>query len=68
MQELVRVCFTNTPLPLLQELMRHSVRDVVRVCEPTYKVDQLNDNGITVTDLVFDDGTAPPNEVSGPIH
>jgi len=47
----------------VEELQKHSVNDVVRVCEPTYKVDQLANSGITVTDLVFDDGTAPPNQV-----
>lgn len=47
----------------VEELVRHAVLDVVRVCEPTYKVDQLKERGITVTDLVFDDGTAPPSEI-----
>lgn len=47
----------------VEELQRHEVHDVVRVCEPTYKIDTLRDNGITVTDLVFDDGTAPPTQV-----
>lgn len=47
----------------VEELCKHEVHDVVRVCEPTYKVDQLENNGITVTDLVFDDGTAPPVEI-----
>uniref|UniRef100_A0A6A7FP12 Protein tyrosine phosphatase type IVA 3-like n=2 Tax=Hirondellea gigas TaxID=1518452 RepID=A0A6A7FP12_9CRUS len=47
----------------VEELSKHAVHDVVRVCEPTYKVDQLKENGITVTDLVFDDGTAPPAEI-----
>lgn len=47
----------------VEELQKHEVLDVVRVCEPTYKVDQLANNGITVTDLVFDDGTAPPTQV-----
>jgi len=36
---------------------------VVRVCEPTYKVEELKSEGINVIDLVFDDGTFPPNEV-----
>ncbi|XP_076069591.1 protein-tyrosine phosphatase 4A family member PRL-1 isoform X2 [Oratosquilla oratoria] len=46
-----------------QELLKHQVRDVVRVCEPTYKIDELKKAGITVTDLVFDDGTFPPAEI-----
>ncbi|KAL7644820.1 UNVERIFIED_CONTAM: hypothetical protein RMT77_004633 [Armadillidium vulgare] len=47
----------------IEELKKHDVNDVVRVCEPTYKTDELRSGGITVTDLVFDDGTFPPNEV-----
>lgn len=47
-----------------QELKKHKVRDVVRVCEPTYKVEELKSMGISVTDLAYDDGTSPPVEVS----
>uniref|UniRef100_A0A1B6GB16 Uncharacterized protein n=1 Tax=Cuerna arida TaxID=1464854 RepID=A0A1B6GB16_9HEMI len=47
----------------IQELKKHKVRDVVRVCEPTYKVDELSTEGISVTDLAYDDGTSPPSEV-----
>lgn len=36
---------------------------VVRVCEPSYKVDELKNQGITVYDLEYDDGTFPPDEV-----
>ncbi|XP_075225066.1 protein-tyrosine phosphatase 4A family member PRL-1 [Lycorma delicatula] len=45
------------------ELKKHKVKDVVRVCEPTYKVEELKTEGITVTDLAYDDGTSPPAEV-----
>lgn len=47
----------------IQELKKHNVKEVVRVCEPTYKVEELKAEGINVIDLVFDDGTFPPNEV-----
>lgn len=47
----------------MQELKKHNVKDVVRVCEPTYKVEELKTEGITVTDLAYDDGTSPPAEV-----
>lgn len=47
----------------IQELKRHNVKDVVRVCEPTYKVSELKNEGINVTDLAFEDGTSPPQEV-----
>lgn len=36
----------------------------MRVCEPTYKIEELKAEGINVIDLVFDDGTFPPNEVN----
>ncbi|XP_034253061.1 protein tyrosine phosphatase type IVA 1 [Thrips palmi] len=47
----------------IQELKKHKVRDVVRVCEPTYKVEELREEGISVTDLAYDDGTSPPTTV-----
>ncbi|XP_065573564.1 PRL-1 phosphatase-like [Artemia franciscana] len=47
----------------IEELKKHDVKDVVRVCEPSYKVDELKRNGITVTDLVFEDGSYPPNDI-----
>ncbi|XP_031830536.1 PRL-1 phosphatase [Nomia melanderi] len=47
----------------IQELKKHNVKEVVRVCEPTYKIEELKAEGINVIDLVFDDGTFPPNEV-----
>lgn len=46
-----------------QELKKHNVKDVVRVCEPTYQVEELRKEGIDVTDLVFDDGTFPPSDI-----
>ena len=49
---------------MLQELKKHKVRDVVRVCEPTYKVEELREEGISVTDLAYDDGTSPPAQVT----
>ncbi|EFX63968.1 hypothetical protein DAPPUDRAFT_305822 [Daphnia pulex] len=47
----------------IEELKKHNVMDVVRVCEPTYKIEELRKEGIEVTDLVFDDGTFPPSEI-----
>ena len=49
-----------------QELKRHNAQSVVRVCEPSYKTDLLEKEGIAVTDLVFDDGTFPPAQASLP--
>jgi len=47
----------------LQELEKHGVKDVVRVCEPTYSKDKLASNGIRVMDWEFDDGNPPPPEI-----
>lgn len=55
---------TETTLPTyVEELKRHNARAVVRCCEPTYKTDLLERDSISVTDLVFDDGTFPPAPV-----
>ncbi|KAF2885001.1 hypothetical protein ILUMI_21175 [Ignelater luminosus] len=50
-------------LSYIQELKKHNVTAVVRVCEPSYKIDDLKSMGIDVYDLVYDDGTFPPTEV-----
>lgn len=47
----------------IEELKKHNAHDVVRVCEPTYKTDRLNHEGIKVLDWAFDDGSPPPNEI-----
>ncbi|XP_037081670.1 protein tyrosine phosphatase type IVA 1-like [Pollicipes pollicipes] len=64
----VRFLITDRPteaiLPAyIEELKRHNARSVVRVCEPSYKTDLLEQEGIPVTDLVFDDGHYPPAQV-----
>lgn len=50
-------------LSYLTELKRHNVTAVVRVCEPSYKTEQLLNEGISMFDLEYDDGTFPPSEV-----
>jgi len=47
----------------VEELKKHNAKDVVRVCEPTYKTDKLKEEGIKVIDWQFDDGTVPPGEI-----
>lgn len=47
----------------IEELKRHNVKDVVRVCEPSYSISRLDQEGITVVDLPFDDGTPPPDNI-----
>lgn len=46
-----------------QELKKRNVKDVVRVCEATYKIDSLQEAGIRVVDMQFDDGTPPPPDI-----
>lgn len=36
---------------------------VVRVCEPSYKIDELATQNIEVFDLGYDDGTFPPTKI-----
>ncbi|EDS34300.1 tyrosine phosphatase prl [Culex quinquefasciatus] len=45
------------------ELKKHNVSVVVRVCEPSYKIEELASQGIAVRDLAFEDGTFPPQPV-----
>lgn len=55
---------TDATVPaFLEELQKRNVKDVVRVCEPTYKTDQLEREGISVLDWQFDDGSPPPAKV-----
>lgn len=47
----------------IEELRKHNVKDVVRVCEPSYRTEPLEKVGISVLDWEFSDGTPPPKEV-----
>jgi len=47
----------------IDDLKKYQVTHVVRVCEPTYATEKLEQNGIGVMDLSFSDGTPPPQEV-----
>lgn len=47
----------------IEELKRRGAKDVVRVCEPTYKTEKLNLEGIRVLDWQFDDGNPPPSKI-----
>ena len=45
---------TDSNLPLyIQELQKHNVKDIVRVCDPTYSTDSLAKVGISVHVRVF---------------
>lgn len=47
----------------IEELKRRGAKDVVRVCEPTYKTEKLDLEGIRVLDWQFDDGNPPPSKI-----
>lgn len=47
----------------LQEMQSHGVTDVVRVCEPTYARDLLDQLGIRLHDWIFPDGECPPDSI-----
>eukprot|EP00794_Sanderia_malayensis_P019626 gene19626-21572_t len=47
----------------VKELKNCGVNELVRVCEPTYGIDELHKEGINVLDWFYDDGAAPPREV-----
>jgi len=47
----------------LEELKKRNVKDVVRVCEPTYRTDLLDQDGVHVHEMQFDDGSPPPQEI-----
>ncbi|KAG0056585.1 Protein tyrosine phosphatase type IVA 1 [Gryganskiella cystojenkinii] len=58
---LILDCPTDSTLPFyLAELKRNNVTDVVRCCEPTYRAETLQNEGITVHDWPFRDGAVPP--------
>jgi protein tyrosine phosphatase type 4A len=61
---LILDCPTDNTLPLyLGEMKQRGVSDVVRVCEPTYNKNVLEDNNIKVHDWPFKDGGIPPNDL-----
>mgnify|MGYP003574262432 CR=1 FL=1 len=64
MRFLITECPKDATLDkFIEELKKHNAKDVVRVCDPSYKSDRLKQEGISLMDLAFDDGTAPPTEV-----
>jgi protein tyrosine phosphatase type 4A len=64
MRFLITYCPNDATMDkFLEELKKHRVKDVVRVCDPTYSTTRLASDGIRVVDLPFDDGSPPPNDV-----
>jgi protein tyrosine phosphatase type IVA len=47
----------------IKEMRKHSVTDLVRVCEPTYSGAELQQAGITLHEMEYPDGHSPPKPV-----
>jgi protein tyrosine phosphatase type 4A len=47
----------------LRELKRYGVTDLVRVCDPTYARERVEEQGISVHEMLFPDGDAPSDSV-----
>jgi len=47
----------------IKEMRKHSVTDLVRVCEPTYQTGELQNAGIAVHNMEYPDGHSPPKEI-----
>jgi protein tyrosine phosphatase type IVA len=47
----------------IREMRKQNVHDVVRVCEPSYHTGELENAGITLHEMGYQDGTSPPTEL-----
>ena len=47
----------------IKEMRKHSVTDLVRVCEPTYQTGELQNAGIACHNMEYPDGHSPPKDV-----
>lgn len=47
----------------IKEMRKYHVSEVVRVCEPTYRGEELNSAGIALHEMEYKDGTSPPKEL-----
>ncbi|PJF16859.1 hypothetical protein PSACC_03336 [Paramicrosporidium saccamoebae] len=47
----------------LRELKKHGVTEIVRVCDPTYSRERVEQQGIRVHEMLFPDGDAPPDSI-----
>jgi protein tyrosine phosphatase type IVA len=47
----------------IKEMRKNQVTEVVRVCEPTYRGDELSCAGINLHEMEYKDGTSPPKEL-----
>uniref|UniRef100_A0A7S0UHY2 protein-tyrosine-phosphatase n=1 Tax=Pseudo-nitzschia delicatissima TaxID=44447 RepID=A0A7S0UHY2_9STRA len=46
----------------IKEMRKHSVTDLVRVCEPTYQTGELQNAGIAAHNMEYPDGHSPPRD------
>merc|ERR1719491_1973288 len=46
----------------IKEMRKHSVTDLVRVCEPTYQTGELQNAGIATHNMEYADGHSPPKD------
>jgi protein tyrosine phosphatase type IVA len=53
---------SNLPV-YINEMHRHNIKALVRVCEPTYSKTAVEDAGISLYDWVFPDGEGPPDAI-----
>jgi len=57
-------CPTNDNLRFyIKPLKTNNVKHLIRVCEPTYSTQLLNEAGIQVHELPFPDGQSPPSSI-----
>jgi protein tyrosine phosphatase type 4A len=47
----------------MKEMRKHNVHHTVRVCEPTYLAGELNNAGISLHEMGYQDGTSPAKEL-----
>jgi protein tyrosine phosphatase type IVA len=47
----------------IKEMRKHSVTQLVRVCEPTYQASELQAAGIAMHAMEYPDGHSPPKEI-----
>jgi protein tyrosine phosphatase type 4A len=47
----------------MKEMRKHHVHHVVRVCEPTYQAGELNNAGISLHEMGYQDGSSPSKEL-----
>ena len=64
----LKFLITDRPQPstldrYIETLKARGVTHVVRVCDPSYSIDKLVENGIQVHDWPYADGDPPPQEV-----